>query len=132
MKEIISTHPDPANTLFPPHRLGTRPRHNTLFTLEPLCILASLTVPNLTDACPACPEEEIISWLEEIVAFADQIQAGPMDVVESSDERRQVKIGFFKRILTRWRGGELEEAEVDGSLWPGGWWEWSRVAWAMM
>lgn len=132
MKDIISTHPDPAKTLFPPDRLGARPRHNILFTLEPLCILAALTVPSPTAAGPVCPEEDIISWLEKIITIADQIEAGPMDVVESSGERREVKISFFKRIMTRWRGEQVEEVEVDGSLWPGGWQKWSRVAWAMI
>lgn len=140
MNEIITGHPIPA-TLFPADRLGSRPRHNTMFALEPLFILASLTMPDdptiqpndgIISPASVSPSDETLSWLDETVKFVSCIAAGSSEILAESDERQEAKIANFRRILKHWRGEAVEDTKMDGSAWAGGWREWSKLAWAMI
>jgi hypothetical protein len=127
----MTAHPHAGKSFFPDLPIVTRPRHYTLFALEPLFALASLTVPLLPQTTQG-PNREILDWLYRLVAFVDSVQAGPAEVEVDSGQRHATKIGYFKRILDRWEGRAVEETEVDGSLWEKGWRDWSRLAWAMI
>jgi hypothetical protein len=127
MRMILTAHPEP-ETYFSPDRLRIRPRHNTLFALEPLFILASLCIKSGETA----PGKEIMQWLERMVRFASGMSPGVVEMEVDFDERQAIKLGFFVRNLQRWRGAEIAHVGIDDAPWPGGWKNWSKMAWLMI
>lgn len=99
-----------------------------MYTLEPLFLLASLT---MDDQGADKPEEWVRQWLSQLVDYAHTIPLGAIEVLRESRERTAVKLRCFRKILTRWIGGTYEE-ELDGSLWEKGWSEMSQLLWTFL
>jgi hypothetical protein len=146
VNELMAEHPRPGETLFVQALSRARPRHNTLFALEPLFILASLTIPErpiqssdelqadkTTDGlAQLAPSEDVLFWLEKVVCIAVRTKPSAIEINIDSDERQEIKLWFFLRQIRRWRGKSVEDVEVDGSPWEGGWRDWSKLAWIMI
>ncbi|ORX37536.1 alginate lyase-domain-containing protein [Kockovaella imperatae] len=93
----------------------TRPRHYTVFMLEPTFILADLTSPP-----GQSPDQRVLTYLDALLDFADTIKPGPIEGKVDNDQRFFAKLAWFRKRLSVWKG-HASSLRLDDSLWEGGW-----------
>ncbi|ODN94340.1 hypothetical protein L198_05197 [Cryptococcus wingfieldii CBS 7118] len=103
----------------------TRPRHYTLFALEPLVVLAKLT------ASPkAQPESKAAAYARNLLEFAKTVQPGKLEKPLEEGGRYEGQWQWYEHIISGWTGqGKRGGDEPDGGAWEGGWTQRMRMLW---
>lgn len=106
----------------------TRPRHYTLFALEPLFILAELTLPSSRRL-----DGHIAEYLRGLLEFAKQIAPGEIERPLEEQGRYEGRWQWYERMLAGWTGqGERGGEEPDGRAWDGGFTQRMRMIWGFI
>ena len=116
----------PPSSYFAGELARTRPRHYTLFMLEPTFILAGFAAPP-----GKSPPQTILQSLEAMLEFARAVKGREIEVEVDNDERYFIKLGWFERKLSGWKGGGTSK-ELDGSGWSKGWNQYSKLLWSVL
>ncbi|OXC70416.1 hypothetical protein AYX13_00891 [Cryptococcus neoformans] len=106
----------------------TRPRHYTLFALEPLFILAELTLPSSRRL-----DKYIAQYLRDLLEFAKQVAPGEIERPLEEQGRYEGRWQWYERMLTGWTGqGQRGGEEPNGRAWEGGFTQRMRMIWGFI
>lgn len=122
LAECMTRYPD-SKSFFAQELQRTRPRHYTLFILEPCFIIAG--------ASGDPPSHRILAYLHALVSFAKTVQPGELEVDADNDERYRIKLRWFEKMLDRWDGHEAKY-DLEGAPWEGGWNMFARISWGLL
>ncbi|WVQ66487.1 uncharacterized protein L199_004668 [Kwoniella botswanensis] len=130
--EWFAKHPIPQD-VFAESLRHDNPRHKCLFTLEPLFMLASLTVPLHHEQGIS---DDIKTYLRECVEYVKSVEQGPIESPLEDDIRYMARVAWFERILYGWNGqGERDaegKEEPSGEGWENGWSARMRIMWGFI
>ena len=102
----------------------TRPRHYTLFMLEPTFIIADWTASR-----GSAPGDAVLRALRTLLDFARTVKGGDIEVEVDNGMRYAAKLAWFEKFLTTW-SGQPKSGELDGSGWKGGWNQYAKLLWS--
>ncbi|WVO16527.1 DNA phosphorothioation-dependent restriction protein DptG [Cryptococcus depauperatus] len=124
----MKDHTDPFT--FNQYSLGrARPRHSTLFALEPIFIMAALTYSSELEK----PSKKIVNYLTDLVNWAKTVEPGDIERPLEEQGRFEAKLGWFERMLKRWSGEEVATVDPQGeNLWEEGWKKRMKVTWGFL
>lgn len=104
----------------------TRPAHYVLFTIEPLFLLAGLSVSS-----GHAPEDRISEWFRALIEYVRGIPLGEIEGKREGGGRVDVKLRWFEKMLARWEDKEYIQ-DLDGSLWELGWRDFDTLSWGLL
>ncbi|WVQ76051.1 hypothetical protein IAR50_005687 [Cryptococcus sp. DSM 104548] len=119
-----------AETLFVRELKRTRPRHYALFALQPLFILARLTL----SSSPPTYSPSLLQYLAELLHVVPRIEPGKIErPLQTEGGRFEAVLAWYKKMLQSMTGENREWSDVpDGSGWEGGWQERAKVMWGFV
>ncbi|EIW71319.1 hypothetical protein TREMEDRAFT_67696 [Tremella mesenterica DSM 1558] len=123
LQEIHARHTTP-ESFFSREVSRTRPRHYTLFTLEPVFLLSSQT--------GKIPPDNVYGYLRDLVEYARHVMGSPIEIEVDDDPRYFAKLEWFETMLKRWSGQSKKTEEPDGTQWDGGWNQFARLLWGFI
>ncbi|RXK37503.1 hypothetical protein M231_05224 [Tremella mesenterica] len=123
LQEIHARHTTP-ESFFSRELSRTRPRHYTLFTLEPVFLLSSQT--------GKIPPDDVYQYLRDLVEYARHVTGSPIEIEVDDNPRYFAKLEWFETMLKRWSGQSKKTEEPDGTQWDGGWNQFARVLWGFI
>ncbi|WWD04150.1 hypothetical protein V865_002216 [Kwoniella europaea PYCC6329] len=130
--EWFAKHPRPQDVFAESLKHDNR-RHRCLFTLEPLVLLASLTVPLHHEQGMS---DDIKTYLRECVEYVKSVEQGPIESPLEDDIRYMARVAWLERILDGWIGRDEKDGggqvEPSGEGWEDGWSERMRIMWGFL
>ncbi|ORY34565.1 alginate lyase-domain-containing protein [Naematelia encephala] len=128
LNTLMTRYPEPA-AFFAQDLNRTRPRHYTLFALEPTFILV-----DLTRVSPLPPPAHILTYIENLIDFAHTVKPGAIEVPLEMEGRYERQIAWFQRMLAAWKGSPVGSGGdlPDGEGWSKGWDMWMRTMWGFV
>ncbi|WVN89459.1 uncharacterized protein L203_104682 [Cryptococcus depauperatus CBS 7841] len=106
----------------------TRPRHYTLFALEPLFIIAELTLDSSRQL-----DRKIGQCMRDLLEFAKNVQPGEMEKPLEEEGRYEGQWQWYERMMAAWTGeGQRGGEEVNGKAWEAGFTQRMRMLWGFI
>ncbi|WWC93015.1 uncharacterized protein L201_007979 [Kwoniella dendrophila CBS 6074] len=113
-------------------------RHRCLFTLEPIFLLASLTVSRNQES-NQIPNDEIKDYLHNLIDFLKtKVEKGPIEDPLENDIRFKAKLEWFENILKNWNNSltdldiQVKRQGPNGEGWQNGWNKRMRILWGFI